>query len=223
MTNGPSATAVALALRDRYRVHAALCGAEAITPLRAHRIALIILDALLGPERGLDFVARFRAVQPAPILLLTAHGSTELLAQALRLKVDDYQEKPISVPTLRATVDRLVAPPPQLPDLATRARQCLEAYPPKPLDLPELAHQLGVSEVHLRRLFRMAYGKTPRRYVLECRMKQAVSLLRTTDDRIEAIAADAGFPSSAQFDRAFRAAMGMAPSDYRASVRTRST
>ena len=49
--------AVAMALRDRYHVHPALCGAEAIALLQAHRIALIILDALLGPERGLDFVA----------------------------------------------------------------------------------------------------------------------------------------------------------------------
>jgi DNA-binding response OmpR family regulator len=58
--------AVTMALRDRYHVHAALCGADAIARLQVHRIALIILDALLGSERGLDFVPRFRAAGPDP-------------------------------------------------------------------------------------------------------------------------------------------------------------
>ncbi len=214
--------AVTTALADRYAVQTAVCGAEAMALLQAHSIALIILDALLGPERGLDLVPRFRRIRPAPILLLTAHGSEALVTQALRVKVDDYQKKPVSVRDLRATVDRLVAPAPLPLDLAARARECLEGYPPKPLHLAEMAHQLGVSDAHLRRLFRTAHGRTPRRYLMECRLQQAAALLRTTSDRIESIAADVGFPSSACFDRAFRAVMGMTPSEYRAWARARS-
>ena len=54
---------------------------------------------------------------------------------------------------------------------------------------------------------------------MECRLQQVASLLRTTSDRIECIAADMGFPSSARFGRAFSAAFGMTPSEYRAWVR----
>jgi len=211
--------AVAMALRDRYHVHAALCGADAITVLQADRIALIILDALLGREHGLDLVPRFRAVRPVPILLLTAHGSKDLLAQALRLKVDEYQEKPISVPTLRTTVDRLVTPPVPPLDLAASVKHVLDEHVTKAPDFGDLARQFGVTEAYLRRLFRVAYGKTPRRYRLEQCLAHAARLLGTTSHRVEYIAAETGFPSSTVLDRAFRAFFAMSPSAYRASMR----
>ena len=158
-------------------------------------------------------------MRPVPILLLTAHGSKELLAQALRLRIDDYQEKPISVPTLCATVDRLVvsAPPPL--DVGAGVKRVLDEHFTKALDFGELAHRFGVSEAYLRRLFREAYGKTPRRYQIERRLEHAATLLRMTSHRVEYIAAEAGFPSSTLLDRAFRAFFGMSPSEYRASMR----
>jgi AraC-like DNA-binding protein len=210
---------VAMALRDRYHVHAALCGADAIARLQAHRIALIILDALLGPEHGLDLVSHFRAVRPAPILLLTAHGSKDLLAQALRLKVDDYQEKPISVPALRATVDRLVGSAILPADLAASIQRVLDQEFAKPLQFADLAGQFGISEAHLRRLFRAVHGKTPRRYVIETRLQHAATLLRTTAHRVEYIAAEVGYPTITLFDRAFRVLFGMTPSEYRTCMR----
>jgi AraC-like DNA-binding protein len=215
--------ALSAALGHQYVVHTAGCGADAVTVLRAHRIAVIILDAILRDEHGLDYVSRFRAAQPAPILLLTGHGSEALAARALRVKVDDYQNKPVSLPALRAAVDRLVAPttPPQ--DLTARVRQRLETYPPKPLDLAALAHEVGVSEGYLRRLFRTTHGRTPRRYLLEYRLRQAATRLRKTADRIEAIAADGGFPSSTRFGRAFAAVYGRTPSEYRARARSGSS
>jgi AraC-like DNA-binding protein len=211
--------AVAMALRDRYHVHAALCGAEAIALLRAHRIACIILDALLGPEHGLDLIPRFRTVRPAPILLLTAHGSVELVAQALRLHVDDYRPKPVSVPDLRAAVDRLVGPAAAPGDLAGSIRHPLDQQFATPLRCADLAAQFGISEAHLRRLFRAVHGKTPRRYVVECRLQHAATLLRTTAHRVEYIAAEVGYPSSTLLNRAFRALFGMTPSEYRTRMR----
>jgi YesN/AraC family two-component response regulator len=211
--------AVAMALRDRYHVHAALCGADAIARLQAHRIALIILDALLGSERGLDFVPRFRAVRPAPILLLTAHGSVELIAEALRLRVDDYRSKPVSVPDLRAAVDRLVGPAILPADLAASIQRVLDREFAKPLQFADLAGQFGISEAHLRRLFRTVRGKTPRRYVIETRLQHAATLLRTTAHRVEYIAAEVGYPTSTLFDRAFRVLFGMTPSEYRTRMR----
>ena len=104
---------------------------------------------------------------------------------------------------------------------AALAKQCLDTYPPKPLDLAQLAHQLGVSDAHLRRLFRAAHGRTPRRYLLESRIQQAATLLCTTSDRIESIAADVGFPSPTRFGQAFRAVMSITPSEYRAWARAR--
>lgn len=212
--------ALALALADGYVVHTAGCGAEALAILRTHSVALIVLDVVLQDEHGFDLIEPFRRASPARIMILTGQGSEAVAAQALWAQADGYLPKPVTLPTLRAAVDRLVAPTAPPLDVAMRARQRLETYPPKPLDLAALARELGVSEGYLRRLFRTTYGRTPRRYLLEYRLQQAATRLRTTADRIESIAADGGFPSSTRFGRAFAALFGRTPSEYRARARS---
>jgi YesN/AraC family two-component response regulator len=213
---------VVAALADRYQVHAAASGGEALTTLRAHAVALIILDAMLGPERGLEFVPQFRQVRPAPILLLTAYGSKELVTQALRLKVDEYQEKPISVRDLRATVDRLVAPaaPPRPVDFATRACRYLDDHLAEPLWLSEVARHLGVSGSHLRQAFQDATGMTPVGYLRRIRMERAAHLLRTSALGIKEIAEAVAYPSHTCFGRVFRVVYGLSPSEFRAHAAT---
>ena len=78
--------ALGAALGHAYAVHAAATGDEACAVLRRHPIAVIILDVVLGREQGLDLVERFRARSPAPILVLTGHGSEAVAARALRAK-----------------------------------------------------------------------------------------------------------------------------------------
>lgn len=211
--------ALALALTDRYVVHTAVCGAEAFAILRAHRVALIVLDVALQGESGLDLIAPFRRVSSARILVLTGQGSEAVAAQAVWAKADGYLAKPITLPTLRAAVDRLVGPAMLPADLAASIQRVLDREFAKPLQFADLAGQFGVSEAHLRRLFRTVHGKTPRRYVIETRLQHAATLLRTTAHRVEYIAAEVGYPSSTLFNRAFRAFFGSTPSEYRARVR----
>jgi len=75
--------AVACGLEDAYAVHTVATGREACASLSAHPIAAILLDVFLEHEHGLDFVPRFRALSPAPIVVLTGQGSEEVAARAL--------------------------------------------------------------------------------------------------------------------------------------------
>jgi DNA-binding response OmpR family regulator len=92
--------ALRAALADGYTVHVAASGAEACDMLRAHPVAAIILDAVLRGEHGLDLVERFRKLSPAPIVILTGHGTEELAVRALRVHVAEYLKKPVSVAEL---------------------------------------------------------------------------------------------------------------------------
>jgi transcriptional regulator GlxA family with amidase domain len=143
----------------------------------------------------------------------------ELVAEALRLRVDDYRSKPVCVSDLRAAVDRLVGPAILPADLAASIQRVLDREFAKPVQFDDLAGQFGISEAHLRRLFRTVHGKTPRRYVIETRLQHAATLLRTTAHRVEYIAAEVGYPTSTLFDRAFRAFFGTTPSEYRTRMR----
>ena len=83
-----------------------------------------------------------------------------------------------------------------------------------------LAKIAGLSISHFERQFRLAFGTSPRQYLIRVRLEQGASLLRETDRTITTIAQECGFYDHAHFSRSFRNLMGMAPTQYR--IRSRS-
>jgi YesN/AraC family two-component response regulator len=208
--------ALLAALTDGYAVHPAATGTEGQACLRAHPVAVIILDAILREEHGLDLVAPFRTIRAVPIVLLTGHSSEELAIRAVRHHVADYLTKPVSLPELLATVGRLVPYAASPADLAARVRQALDLYPPVPFCYTTLALQLHMSESHIRRAFRAAYGATPHQYLRTLRLQRAATLLRTSSCGVKEIAFTVGFPDVPWFTRCFTRAFGVPPAAWRA-------
>jgi AraC-like DNA-binding protein len=205
--------ALSAALSDSYVVHTAATGADACDLLGRWPVLAIVLDAVLEQEDGLELIARFRALSPAAIIILTGHGSEQLAARAVRAHADDYLKKPVDFRELREAVARL-APPGRV----DAARHLLDACPRGEIAPYTLAAEVGVSERHLRRQFRLAQGMTPRRYQIEIRLRRAAELLRTTDLTVEEIAALSGYTDVRRFRRHFRAWAGQTPSVYRQPV-----
>jgi YesN/AraC family two-component response regulator len=215
--------ALTAALAPEYIVHTVAAGAEACTLLRRQPVAAILLDAVLGDEHGLDLVPRFRELSHAPILVLTGHSNEDLAIRAVWANVDGYLKKPISVHAVCAALDRVLVPGEDASDLAARAKRVLDAYPPRPLRGTELASQLGVTEGHLRRLFRAAYGRTLRQYLAEVRVRRAAELLRTRNRRVKQVALQVGFTNLVVFRRVFKRVIGRLPQAFSARLaRTRS-
>jgi len=207
--------ALDMALRGLYIVHGAVAGDQACAILQRHPIAAIVLDAVLGAEHGLDLIQRFRGISQAPIVLLTGYGSEELAVRALRARVHEYLNKPVDLAKLRRTLAELITPPGVRADHVMRARRHLEEHPDQRHTTASLAEELGVSERHLRRRFQEAFGKTPRRFLTEVRMRRAEELLRKTRLGIEEIALAVGYPDLGTFRRIFKRAFGVTPSDFR--------
>jgi len=82
-----------------------------------------------------------------------------------------------------------------------------------------LASQANISEVYMRQLFRRQMRTSPRQYILELRMQKARQLLCESGDTVSEIAVKCGFSSLQHFCRAFRAASGTSPSEYRTANR----
>jgi len=83
------------------------------------------------------------------------------------------------------------------------------------LSVAELAAVANLSVFHFTRLFRAATGLPPHRYVSRQRLERAMTLLATGRMRLSDIALYCRFSSQASFNRAFRAAIGMTPGQYR--------
>ena len=65
------------------------------------------------------------------------------------------------------------------------------------------------------RSFRSAMGTSPMKYILNIRIRNAQTLLETTDYSISVIASLVGYDNPMYFSRLFRKAKGITPSRYR--------
>lgn len=105
---------------------------------------------------------------------------------------------------------------PQAPDARIAAALArLEASPSATID--ELAQAAHLGHAHFRTLFRQVTGSSPKSYQQRLRIERACRWLCTTPEPVQAIAAELGFGSDDHFHRAFKTALGMTPSAYRAT------
>src|SRR5436190_302569 len=98
-----------------------------------------------------------------------------------------------------------------------RARDLIDAGYARPLDVAELARAAHVSQTHLTREFRRAFGETPHQYLLTRRLERAAALLRSTDHPVIDICMEVGLSSVGSFTTSFKRSYGMTPTEYRAA------
>ena len=80
----------------------------------------------------------------------------------------------------------------------------------------QLADAAGISEMHLLRLFKTVFRRTPKEYVTEYRMEQAKrKLLRHPNRSVRQIAKEVGYTDMTAFNTSFKSYSGFAPNDYR--------
>ncbi|GAB5389615.1 MAG: DNA-3-methyladenine glycosylase 2 [Alphaproteobacteria bacterium] len=87
----------------------------------------------------------------------------------------------------------------------------------------DLAHKLGLTSRHLRRLFEQHLGAPPKAIALARRLELARRLIRETSLTMTDIALASGFSSSRRFNDAFRRSYGNPPSSLRRSSRNTSS
>ncbi len=108
------------------------------------------------------------------------------------------------------------APSPRDQRRIAGALRYMEENAEEPLDLAGLAGVACMSKYHFLRTFRRAVGVTPYKFLLGIRLRRAAVRLRTTPERISAVAFDAGFGDLSTFNARFRTVFGESPGAYRA-------
>nr|HMS56535.1 AraC family transcriptional regulator [Fimbriimonadaceae bacterium] len=110
------------------------------------------------------------------------------------------EEKPLSHPVLKHATDLL--------------RERFD----QPWSLSELADEVGTHRSHLARLFQTHLGVSVGEFLRDRRLEWAYTRLASTDEKIAAIAFEAGFADHAHFCRLFKARYGASPSDQRRTM-----
>jgi DNA-binding NtrC family response regulator len=95
-----------------YEVRIAQTSNEARNAIGGKNYSLVITDLRMESGRdedGLDFIRYMRRVKPGmPVFILTASGEPETAAEGIRLQVNKFLGKPISMPRLLTTVQEFV-------------------------------------------------------------------------------------------------------------------
>jgi transcriptional regulator GlxA family with amidase domain len=89
------------------------------------------------------------------------------------------------------------------------------AHLDRDLSVQVLAQRACVCPRHLRRLFRLAFKKSPAEFVEQLRLREAGRRLQTSRHSIDSIASAVGYASADVFRRAFERRVGVTPREYR--------
>jgi transcriptional regulator GlxA family with amidase domain len=95
-----------------------------------------------------------------------------------------------------------------------RARGFLHENDRRNVSLTELAHVAGLSQFHLARYFKLAFGDSPINYHRGLRLRVAEAVLAKAGGTVAAAAEAAGYSDAVSLTHAFQRHYGMPPQRY---------
>jgi AraC-like DNA-binding protein len=149
---------------------------------------------------ALDQLAAELAEQRPGGSLLSEHLAHIMLVQVLRL----YLAAQPGSGWLYAFVDRQIGP----------VVAAIHAEPARRWTLDQLAAIAGMSRSTFALRFRQVVGTSPMEYLVRWRMLLAGERLRTSPDKVAAVAAAFGYESESAFSTAFKRVMSASPRQY---------
>jgi putative nucleotidyltransferase with HDIG domain len=95
--------------QEKYEVHTAATGAEALSLMNGHRIGCVLLDLRLPDEPGTDLVPQLLDYDPdVAILVLTAVNDAATASLCMQRGALDYLVKPVDLADLLRAVQRVL-------------------------------------------------------------------------------------------------------------------
>ena len=77
------------------------------------------------------------------------------------------------------------------------------------------ADYVGISETHLRRIFKQDFNISPIKYINCLKLDKAKNMLQSSNYTINEIALSVGYDDPYYFSRVFKRETGLSPSEYK--------
>jgi AraC-like DNA-binding protein len=100
-----------------------------------------------------------------------------------------------------------------------RSREWIAASYREPVTLAAAASEACLSPFHYQRLFTRVFGESPHEFLTRVRVERARQLLVHDNEAVTEICFDVGYQSLGSFSTLFRQQVGLAPSEFRRSLR----
>lgn len=211
---------------EEYEIIEASDGEEALKVLKnPNEISLIILDVMMPGLRGTEVLKAIKKmVNPeVGIIIITGHGSKDVVIDALRGDADEYIEKPIDIDKMRKAIERVLENKKGKDDLNVldikgkieRIKRFIEINCYKKVRLEDGATAVCLSPKYLSRIFKQNTGIGFNEYKLGVKIKKAKKLLKTTGYNIGQISDKMGYQNIESFIRTFKKLTNRTPTQYR--------
>lgn len=206
-------------------------------------IILVNADEIHTGSSAVESGWKYRAIYPTPEMLLdagqdffTVKNSVPWfpfavvhdvgLAQQLSLLFDLLEQKDnalLKESMYLSTLARLISrygraklTPAELPEAQRKVeivKDLLSSFPEHDYSLTDLATHVGLSPWHFLREFKKYTGLPPHSWLVQIRLRKAQQLLKQGNN-IAMTAQNCGFSDQSHFNRHFKKAMGVTPSQY---------
>lgn len=87
------------------------------------------------------------------------------------------------------------------------------------MQIGEIAKELYISEVYLRKIYNAVFHASPKVYIKRVKMKKAQTLLRITDQTVTQVANELGYTNVSKFSKQFYREFQQSPSKYKQSIK----
>lgn len=104
-------------------------------------------------------------------------------------------------------------------DCARLVAEYIVRHYDEPVTVEALARYAGVSHSSLYRRFVKSFGVSPKRFLLEYRIRRACEMLENTDCSVQEVSSSVGFEDPFYFSRAFKDLRGVSPRQYANAAR----
>ena len=246
--NRETSSFVGYFLSDTYNIFDFADNRSALTDIRTNMPAAIIYDVTSMNGHFTEFIGKIRQHKitgQIPVITLTSSLQITEREECIKQGADLCISFPFNMDYLRSALERILN---KRESIAEYYSSPISAYIMKEgkiihrdeqnfinkilkfvednLSNPELnaamiAQNMGISERGIYRRFEDLTKKTLHQMIRESRIEQAANLLACSKLSIDEIMFKVGYENRSTFHRNFKEAKGMAPKDYRKSVKSK--
>lgn len=228
-------------LSDKYKIHSAANGQEALKILEEEKIDLVISDVLMPGMDGLTLCRHIKdniQTSHIPVILLTAKSDIEDRIEGLQVGADSYIPKPFHPEHLFVRIEKLIKGREQ-----TRKRfenfadaeldhiftgmgekddaffvkivQCIQDHLSEPqFTADTIAEEVGMSKASLYKKVKAITGITPHGLIKQYRLRKAADLLKHSTMSVSEVIYETGFNSRSYFYKSFNEMYHCHPKDF---------
>lgn len=106
----------------------------------------------------------------------------------------------------------------EMPEIAQKAISLVNKKINYPLQVNDIADEIGITSRHLSRIFKESTGESPRQYFRKLRVNAARQMVLYTNEKIGKIAISVGFPSASILRRHYIDLFSLSPEEERKRV-----